>query len=244
MVKKSDQKYQITIRNWDKYQRQMRGGEKRKRRREWIAISVDLFSDPDYLSLDATHSRLWLGLLLHSGKVGPVFKLSPSYARHLFDLRRSCDFEVLKNHGFIELEAATLQDTPNDKTRKHDNLPTVSKARPKSPIAKLKHDLRFDDFWEAWPKKEDKQSAKKKWVVMKLDPIADTIIENVIFRTENDVRWRGRQYIPYPATFLNGRRWEDEMIQTKEAPPESKRPDFMAMAKEMEEDERKRLTND
>jgi hypothetical protein len=59
--KKGDQKYRITIRNWEKYQREMRGGEKRKRRREWVAISVDLFSDPDYLALDATHSRWWLG---------------------------------------------------------------------------------------------------------------------------------------------------------------------------------------
>jgi hypothetical protein len=146
--KKGDQKYRITIRNWEKYQREMRGGEKRKRRREWVAISVDLFSDPDYLALDATHSRLWLGLLLHSGKVGPSFVLSPSYARHLFDLRRSCDFEVLKNHGFIDLEAATARAYKTNKTGQDKTGKKVA-TLPKKPLVEEVEGLNIE-AWNEW----------------------------------------------------------------------------------------------
>ncbi len=115
-----NERYRITIRNWDDYQREMRGGEKRRRRREWVAVSVDLFSDPDFLLLDQCHRLAWLGLLCHAGKVGPVFELCGSDARLLFRLRATPDFRVLRDQGFIDLEAATRQDI-HDKQDKQDN---------------------------------------------------------------------------------------------------------------------------
>ena len=196
-MNKNDKKYKITILNWNKYQREMKGGENRRRRREWIAISVDLFSDPDYLALDATHSRLWLGLLLHSGKVGPVFTLSPSYARHLFDLRRSCDFSILKNQGFIDLHTATNK-TVQDKQDKQDNS------------GQLALTSRFEEWWKCYPKKVKKADAMKKWKVKKLDAKADTLIADVANRIANDSQWAGG-FIPHPTTYLNGERWNDEI---------------------------------
>ena len=101
----NERKRRIHIRNWKRYQREMRGGERRRRRRDWVAISVDLFSDPDFLALDQLHQLCWIGMLCHAGKVGPVFSLSPSDARLLFRLRRTPDFEVLEKQSFIDLEA-------------------------------------------------------------------------------------------------------------------------------------------
>ena len=102
-----DKKYQITILNWDKYQREMKGGEKRRRHREWIAVSTRVYSDPDFLRLTIEQRYTWLMLVCYAGAVGPVFKLSASDARVLFKLRRSADFQVFKNQGFIDLRAAT-----------------------------------------------------------------------------------------------------------------------------------------
>ena len=126
---KKDQKHRITIRNWDEYQREMRGGAKRRRRREWVALSVDLFSDPDFLALDQCHRIAWVGLLCHAGKVGPVFELCGSDARLLFRLRTSPDFQVLADQGFIDLEAATGQ-TIHDRQDKQDN--GVSDEKPEA----------------------------------------------------------------------------------------------------------------
>lgn len=158
---KNNQKYRITIRKWDEYQREMRGGEKRRKRREWVAISVDLFSDPDWLSLDATHSRLWLGLLLHAGKVGPSFEMSPTFARRLFDLRRSCDFQVLADQGFIDLEAATGQ-TVQDRQDKQDN--TASDEKPDNPPPDPKPDRdeeRLAELKAVYPKRAGSQPWKR-----------------------------------------------------------------------------------
>ncbi len=134
---KSDKKYKITIKNWHKYQRGIKG-----KRRFWIAISVDLFSDPDYLAMTSLYRNLWLALLLHAGKVGPVFELSPSYARVMFKLARSCDFRVLRNQGFIELQNPTKQ-TKQNKTEQRkkppQNLPAVSE------VVGLNLDA-----WDAW----------------------------------------------------------------------------------------------
>lgn len=126
-----EKKYQITIRNWDKYQREMRGGEKRRRRRDWVAISTDLFSDPSFFEMDQCHRTAWIGLLCHAGKVGPVFELCPSAARLLFRLRRSPDFEVFRNQGFIDLKAAT------DKTRQYKTDKTIHKEKKPPPKTKI-----------------------------------------------------------------------------------------------------------
>lgn len=153
MVNKNDQKYRITIRNWDEYQREMRGGETRRRRREWVAVSVDLFSDPDFLALDQGLRNAWVGLLCHAGKVGPVFELCPSDARLLFRLRSSPDFELLANHGFIDLKAATGQDIQDrqDKTL----------ARDTSKPSKSEDDERLAELKSIYPKRAGSQPWKR-----------------------------------------------------------------------------------
>lgn len=123
-MRKSGQKYDITIRNWDKYQRPLQGGGERKRRRSWIAISVDLFSDPEFLELDHTHARLWLGMCLHAGKVGPEFSLTPARAVSMFCLRRPCDFSLLEKQGFIDLKEHT------NKTDRHNKQNSLALAQP------------------------------------------------------------------------------------------------------------------
>lgn len=70
----------------------------------------------------------------------------------------------------------------------------------------------FDQFWAAYPKKTAKQQALK--VFQKLNPdeaLLNTIL-NSLEQQKHSVQWTkdGGQYIPYPATWLNGRRWEDE----------------------------------
>lgn len=197
-----DKKYKITILNWDKYQREMKGGENRRRRREWIAISVDLNSDPDYLALDQTHRCAWVGLLCHAGKVGPSFELSPSDARLLFRLRRSPDFEVFKKQGFIDLRTATNKTVQNK---------TNSKPQPKKATPAKTAESRFPDFWKVYPKKKDKIGAEKIWDRDKLDPLADKIIADVQLRPTADPDWKDPQFIPYPSTYLNRKRWTDEL---------------------------------
>lgn len=70
----------------------------------------------------------------------------------------------------------------------------------------------FDRFWVAYPRHQGKEAARKTWE--KLNPDAALLAEMLaaLERQRASDQWRrdGGQFIPYPATWLNGRRWEDE----------------------------------
>lgn len=70
----------------------------------------------------------------------------------------------------------------------------------------------FAQFWEIYPKRKDKQQAIKAFV--KLNPSLELftqMLDALEWQTKQP-EWRkdNGQYIPLPASWLNGRRWEDE----------------------------------
>ena len=74
-------------------------------------------------------------------------------------------------------------------------------------------DESFDRFWSSYPKKVAKQAAMKAW--KKLNPNGITVVHIIdkLDEWKESDEWNrdGGQYIPHPATWLNGRRWEDEV---------------------------------
>lgn len=70
---------------------------------------------------------------------------------------------------------------------------------------------RFERFWDAWPKghKKARRSAVRAWDRLKAsDKLLDRMAEALAQQMQSD-QWK-RGFVPYPATWLNGRRWEDE----------------------------------
>lgn len=70
----------------------------------------------------------------------------------------------------------------------------------------------FDRFWEAYPRRQGKEAARKAWAKMRPD---EALLEDMLAALERQRasdQWRkdGGLFIPLPATWLNGRRWEDE----------------------------------
>ena len=102
----------------------------------------------------------------------------------------------------------------------------------------------FDRFWAVYPKKRAKQDAREAF--LKLNP--DTaLLETMIAAAEawkNSAAWKqdGGRYIPYPATWIRGRRWEDE----PEKPGEARRgnPALEYEQREYAEGELERLVYD
>lgn len=104
-------------------------------------------------------------------------------------------------HGEIEIE--------KEKRKDIDNIPPIS---PKGDKPEDSFSESFNDFWKAYPKKVSKATALKAW--NKLKPNDDLVREilSALERQKTSVQWQkdNGQFIPYPATWLNGRRWEDE----------------------------------
>lgn len=68
--------------------------------------------------------------------------------------------------------------------------------------------VRFPDFWAAYPNKKGKQEAEKAWQSKKLDGIADQLIDHVLLMAAQDDGW-SRGYVPMGSTYLNQGRWTD-----------------------------------
>jgi hypothetical protein len=92
------------------------------------------------------------------------------------------------------------------------SLNTPSECRPTDDGATVADG--FDGFWSAYPKKVKKTAARSAWD--KIGPDADltrTILA-AIERQKQSTDWtkNGGEYVPHPTSWLNGRRWEDEVL--------------------------------
>ena len=84
---------------------------------------------------------------------------------------------------------------------------------------------RFSRFWAIYPKKRSKQAALTAWKKLKPDEAFKQKIIAAVQKQKQWPEWQkdNGQYIPYPATWLNQRRWEDEGIPTAQPDPPQKR---------------------
>lgn len=75
-------------------------------------------------------------------------------------------------------------------------------------------DSEFEQFWAAYPRKYGKSDARETWrtLVAKRElPNLKHLLEKLsAFKISQDWQKENGRYIPYPAKFLNNRRWEDE----------------------------------
>jgi hypothetical protein len=102
--------------------------------------------------------------------------------------------------------------------------------------AKANSNTSFDLFWEGYPRRVGKAAARKAWDKLKVDCV---LLESILAalavqRATHDWRKDGGKYVPHPATWLNGRRWEDELpgMRLETAPP-SQDADWWAECQEL-----------
>ena len=105
-------------------------------------------------------------------------------------------------------ESNPIQSNPNTNTNPNPNTnPTRAGARG------TQDDPAFSLFWEEYPKKASKPDAVKAWE--KLKPDSDTVekIMAGLAEWKQSSEWseKNGQFIPYPASWLNKRRWEDDV---------------------------------
>lgn len=83
----------------------------------------------------------------------------------------------------------------------------------------------FAHFWNLYPRKLDKQAAFKAWHKLKPSTdLADKILKRLLTFIQVDWAITESQFIPYPASWLNGARWEDEIPTF--GPSKANQPDF------------------
>ena len=73
----------------------------------------------------------------------------------------------------------------------------------------------FDVFWSIYPKKKSKGDAEKAWgQVVTNKEIYEAILKKIpLLKNTEDWQKENGQFIPYPATWLRAKGWEDEYEQ-------------------------------
>ena len=79
---------------------------------------------------------------------------------------------------------------------------------------------RFKRFWTSYPRKVQKIDARRAFSKLNPDEELLNAIIKAVEASKRSKDWRdeGGAYIPYPATYLNGRRWEDEPTEITPKP--------------------------
>ena len=131
--------------------------------------------------------------------------------------QKRCDSELLeyKNKGQKARESANARWNNANAMRTHSdsNTEAMKIDANHKPITNNQIDKeyidRFDEFWKHYPRKVSKPNALKAWLKVKPDDeLTKTIISAI---SKQNLSAREEQFIPHPASWLNGKRWEDEV---------------------------------
>lgn len=97
-------------------------------------------------------------------------------------------------------------------------IPESIKRPPKGNGAANHGSNGFDEFWETYPRRVAKSTAYKVWARIAPDEAKKIQILSALRAQCATADWRREagKYIPYPATWLNQQRWEDELKQDHE----------------------------
>lgn len=116
--------------------------------------------------------------------------------------------------GFPKMDNPKL-DNPNVEKPNVENQPQSNTKQSNTKESNTKEDSSwmFKAFWKAYPRKEKKQDAKKAFDKLKVDETLFKAIMAGLENHKNSKQWTrdNGQYIPHPTTWLNGKRWEDEL---------------------------------
>lgn len=207
----------LTPKNWQTFQHY------KDRCPPWIKLHRDLLNDRRYMCLPTASKALapLLWLLASETKEG-IF--NASYEELEFRLRMplkeiKTGLEALIGVGFFivvdadasNVLAGCLQDAiPETETE------TEAEAEAE---AEQTSQQSFVDFWNSYPRKVARSDAQKAWIKLKVDSTLLATILRAIEEQKLTADWQkdGGKFIPHPTTWLNGRRWEDEVTTSANA---------------------------
>ena len=146
--------------------------------------------------------------------------------------------------GFYEKYKAAFNLVKNGKNTKPLPSPSEAPSKPETgtgtgagaentPLPPTGGAARFDAFWQAYPKKVGKDVAKRAFDKRKVDDDLLAEILKAVKLQAASPQWAkdGGQFIPNPATWLNGGRWQDEVQSAGDVvQADDSRPDWAVNA--------------
>ena len=143
--------------------------------------------------------------------------------------RRGLYYDLIPGHAPDDQGAPDGQPSDNQLTTKcqpTDNQMTAQERIGKDRKGKDRQDNTepvrqgqdFDRFWEAYPRKAGKEEARRAF--QRVDVPVGVLVDAISVQRKS-AQWQkeGGRYIPFPANWLNQRRWEDQPPGAAQLPP-------------------------
>lgn len=207
----------LVVKKWEEFQHY------KDRQPPWIKLHKTLLDDYEFHCLPVASRALapCIWLLASESNDGSVAHDPEMIA---FRLRMSVKdvvaaIEPLISAGFLSVLHDASAALAEGKQAASDAL---SLARSQETEAETETDSRasrsalngkFTDFWQAYPRKKSKGDAEKAWLKIKPDEQLTARIIAAVEQAKTSADWtsEGGRYVPYPASWLNAKGWEDEI---------------------------------
>lgn len=110
---------------------------------------------------------------------------------------------------------ANAQRTLNGRSATNTNTNTKEPPTPKGAV-----DNGFANFWNPYPRKTANVQAQKAWAKLNPSPELQAQILAALAVQKQSEQWKkdGGEFIPHASTWLNQRRWEDQLPSSTTAP--------------------------
>lgn len=163
--------------------------------------------------------------LMHIDHIVPLMQGGRATEENLRLLCPKCNLKRKKRYTIEEIieftkkdytlreSAATCGELPPNPIQSNPNPKQYTSSSTSSTIAPSALDVRFAEFWKTYPKKVGKGAAEKSFKRIHPDEELLQAMILAVNKAKASQQWQkdNGQYIPNPATWLNQRRWEDEI---------------------------------
>lgn len=113
---------------------------------------------------------------------------------------------TIKNNNVYTMDTGCIQDVSSLEAQVRLGKASLGEEKPTRTSAL---DDGFDEFWNAYPKKNSKGRAEQAW--KKHKPNIDLVLNALAWQVESE-KWQEKdgKFIPYPASYINAQAWLDE----------------------------------
>ena len=174
----------------------------------WVKLYRDILNDIEWFELEPKAAKILVSLWLIASEDETRQGNLPSIKQLAFRLRLS---ETELQKVIINLSHWLEHDDISAISDRHQvDAPEESRERVETEHASP---VGFAEFWIAYPRKVAKGDAEKAWKKNK-PPVDECLSAIASAKLSADWIKDGGQFIPHPATWLNGKRWEDGAATT------------------------------
>lgn len=190
----------FSVRNWDKYQHY------KDRSPPWIKLHNSLLDDPDFDELNDSERYHLLAIWMLASRTNNRMKYDKKWLSRKISATSQINIEKLLKLRFIQLiqedancyqDASMMLDLEEERRDREETEERITTY------------VHFDDFWSIYPKKVDKKKAQEKWDRLKPD---DDLFAAINLHLSTAYSDTPKNFIPNPTTYLNGEKWNDEII--------------------------------